>query len=163
MIFLLFNNTLLCLSLFTYIYVYYKLHIERSICINPFTYNRRIFFSGSRWLFIIVSLSLTHLSLYIYIYNIVYIIIFLTAWLLMRPLGFMVFFCKETIIRQLRKWNFIFLTAWWLLLGKKFMKPRGRSLNSINEIYISNINIFIIIYSFRVFHISISWWFFTGV
>ena len=47
--------------------------------------------------------------------------------------------------------HFIFLTVWWLLFCKKLMEPRGRSLSSVNYIYIyiSNIYLFIIGHCWR--------------
>ena len=64
----------------------------------------------------------------------------LDVWLLLHPL-----WVDLQIIRQLRRWNFIFLTAWWLLFCQKIHETQGCRIFSMDLIFTSIIYLFIII------------------
>ena len=57
-------------------------------------------------------------------------------------------------------WNFLHISQWITLPTQSCLALYSFCANLL---YLLIIIIIIIIYSFRVFHISISWWFFTGV
>ena len=61
-------------------------------------------------------------------------------------------------------WNFLHISQWITLPTQSFLALYSFCVNLLHSlIIIIIIIIIIVIYSFRVFHISVSWWFFTRV